>query len=244
MDEQTAYLAGFFDGEGSIQITKTGNSHSLQVSISQLDPRPLIMCMEKWGGSIRRQPDKRGFRTLVIWIVAARKALRALEDMRPLLIVKAAQADLAIEFQSLRDSWVDKGAELARRDDLRARIKQLKQEIYDEIELPLGIRGPRQSSPRRLEQKARPSKPKPPKKHRVKVAVPVRSTGYDRKKKPSREALVEAYADHGATEAARVFGVSRQTLYNWLDSYDIPRAGRTPESEVRRVQALRQAWKA
>jgi hypothetical protein len=45
--------------------------------------------------------------------------------------------------------------------------------------------------------------------------------------------------DHGLGHAAREYGVSRQTIVNWLVRYDIPRMGRTEESEMRRIAALR-----
>lgn len=52
------------------------------------------------------------------------------------------------------------------------------------------------------------------------------------------------YTDHGLSETAREYGVSRQTILNWLDRYGIPRQGRTPASEARRKAAVAASWKS
>lgn len=247
MDEELAYLAGFFDGEGSISIIKTKNGHSLVLSVSQLNPVPLIRLQARFGGSVHRQPDRRGNRSMVVWTTAARRGLAALETLRPYLLVKADEAHVGIDFQANRDGWTDKTAELERRDRLHARLKELKQRSYDEVELPPTVKAPRMSSPRHLVRPekmwAKPKAPKPPKKVRVKKA-PVRSTGYDRSKKPSKEMLAEVYADIGLSLTAMNYGVSRQTIVTWLKAYDIPRQGRTAASEERRHRAVAASWRS
>ena len=67
-------------------------------------------------------------------------------------------------------------------------------------------------------------------------------TGYDRSKKPDAMMLGDLYGECGVNATARYFGVSRQTIYNWLDGYGIERTGRTPASEARRIAATRAAW--
>jgi hypothetical protein len=245
---ELAYLAGFFDGEGSISIIKTKAGHSLVLSVSQLNPEPLVLFQRHFGGSLHRQPDRRGNRAMIVWTTAARRALLALVELRPLLLVKADEADLGIEFQGERDDWTDRVVEIARRDDLRMRIKAMKQRTYDHIELPPTVRQPRLSSPRHLVTKTW-AKPKPPKRQRVKIATPVRSTHREGRPRageiihPSREDLVQVYANLGIVETARHYGVSRQSIYNWLDRYEIPRTGRTEASEARRVAALQGVWR-
>jgi transposase len=79
--------------------------------------------------------------------------------------------------------------------------------------------------------------------HRVKVAVQPKSTGYDRGKKPDETMLADLYRECGVNATARYFGVSRQTVYNWLDGYGIPRTGRTEGSERRRLVAVASTWR-
>ena len=245
MDTELAYLAGFFDGEGCISISKrsrTAHGYGLMVSVSQLNPEPLLVLRKRFGGSISRSKDKRGFRTLVVWTIGARLALAALEEMRPYLSVKADEADVALEFQRGIDTWTDKAAETERRALLSEKLQEMKQRTYDHIVIPPVEHAKRTSSPRRLEPVGtRPSKPKPPKKVRVK-RVPVKSTGYDRSKKPDETMLADLYRECGPNATARYFGVSRQTIYNWLDGYGISRNGRTPESEARRRDAVGASW--
>lgn len=100
-----AYAAGFFDGEGSIQLMapnkKFGTHIRLKVEISQVDPRPLLWLSERFGGPVR-QSDKRsvGTRRRIVyrWYLCGRNALGFLALVRPHLIVKADQADLAHSF--------------------------------------------------------------------------------------------------------------------------------------------------
>ena len=90
----------------------------------------------------------------------------------------------------------------------------------------------------------KPKPPKPPKAHRVKVAQPIKSTGYKRRVFDDADIgiLRGIYTDHGLAETAREYGVSRQTVVNWLDRYDIAKQGRTAESEKRRAAAVAASW--
>ena len=239
---ELAYLAGFFDGEGSISIIKTKAGHSLVLSVSQLNPEPLMLLQKQFGGSLHRQPDRRGNRAMIVWATAARRALMALHQLRPFLRVKADEADLGIAFQGLRDDWTDKATEIDRREMLRLSLQELKRRTYDHIELPPTVRQPRMSSPRHLVTKTW-AKPKPPKKHRVKVAAPIKGTR-PRGARPVENELAFAYTAMGLAATARHYGVSRQTILNWLNAYDIPKQGRTEASEARRREALRAIWQA
>lgn len=106
----TEYAAGFFDGEGSINIVRSKNSsngrvhHALAVSVSQVRREPLDMLVEKYGGTVtttRCQPDK-NWRPAHRWNIRSQQAENFLRDIRPHLIVKAAEADIALEFRSIK----------------------------------------------------------------------------------------------------------------------------------------------
>lgn len=102
-----AYLGGFVDGEGSIAVgINNGNGgrkrYYLRFSVHQLDPAPLLILESLFGGSVRNHTNRSGnSRPIWEWVVVSEKARVAIETLRPYLIVKAAQADVALEFQSL-----------------------------------------------------------------------------------------------------------------------------------------------
>lgn len=97
------YIAGFFDGEGSVSIAfrqpqggwRVSPSYVLQVAIAQIDPRPLIAIQERYGGRIYHSGV--GRRTWA-WNVSARKARPFLEAVLPYLIVKRRDAEIGLAF--------------------------------------------------------------------------------------------------------------------------------------------------
>jgi hypothetical protein len=96
------YAAGFFDGEGSINIKnparKTG--YRLVVAAAQTAIEPLEWLKERWGGSVRIRRKRSRRRPAWEWSATSSLALRFLEHVYPLLIVKKDQAAIAIDFQS------------------------------------------------------------------------------------------------------------------------------------------------
>jgi hypothetical protein len=108
-DRERAYAAGFFDGEGCITISMrrarrgAKEHHTLLVSVSQCDLRPLNWLRERFGGSISPSNSKiakaRGYRQAYRLCLAGAKADRFLSEIQPFAIVKREQIDLAIEFR-------------------------------------------------------------------------------------------------------------------------------------------------
>ncbi len=95
-----AYAAGFFDGEGCIQIQPnyTKGRHeimSVRIVIAQNDPAPLHWIAGKFGGRVTRPASWVCWR----WDASAAVAMKFLHLVRPFLIVKAKQADLAFAFE-------------------------------------------------------------------------------------------------------------------------------------------------
>lgn len=151
MDDITlAYLAGFVDGEGSIAIgisrqrTSKGGKLKrrwyLRFSVHQLDPRPLRMLLGRFGGSLRqhgykKMPEKR---RLYEWVASSDMAYRAIKELRPYLVVKDQEADLAIRFQeTLVTRNLPRRAPLseeeqAMRESLYLGLRALKKRLYDE----------------------------------------------------------------------------------------------------------------
>ena len=94
------YKAGFFDGEGSVSISTTGN---IQVAIAQKDPFILYKFAEEYGGSVHLKSKK--FSTGYSWrLCGAEKIKKFLEDIQPEVIVKKEDVRLGLEIVKLINS--------------------------------------------------------------------------------------------------------------------------------------------
>ena len=110
-DTQIAYAAGFFDGEGYIGIcgSQSRGSLCLEIDVTQVDPRPLQFLAEHFGGKIKQRvrskyTSTRNSRPSFLWRLHAKDAVMFLELIYPYLIHKRDQADLAFQFQRIRDT--------------------------------------------------------------------------------------------------------------------------------------------
>lgn len=83
--ERIAYLAGFFDGEGRIRISKhsTRSSYMLKLQCCQATPYPLDMYVDEFGGTVahsvvlyRGQP-----KNYYHWQASSKSAENALNKM-------------------------------------------------------------------------------------------------------------------------------------------------------------------
>lgn len=101
-----AYAAGFFDGEGNIDIRyrKTGGGKyqrfELRITVVQIDRRPLELMQDKWGGSIARRKQN----TCSQWVASGRQAATFLHDVFDFLIVKREEAEVALAFYAFAAS--------------------------------------------------------------------------------------------------------------------------------------------
>jgi hypothetical protein len=105
---ETAYAAGFFDGEGYVGIQMrvgtrcAGPVYQMRVAAYQDDPRPLRAIAERWGGPVRVRKTPRLRRIAYRWLATGPTAAGFLRDVLPFLIVKKEQAMVALEFQASR----------------------------------------------------------------------------------------------------------------------------------------------
>ena len=105
-DSDRAYAAGFFDGEGCIVIafpkkSKSGRRyHRLDVAVAQVDPRPLRWLLDLYGGRLDTPTPREKGRPVWHWRLNGPTAEAFLRSVRPYLIVKAEQADVAFEFRA------------------------------------------------------------------------------------------------------------------------------------------------
>ena len=108
--EAVCYAAGFFDGEGSIDIRYECKAHKngkryerfyLRVCVVQIVREPLDMLVSLWGGSISRRAN--GVHT---WVATTASAAAFLRDVSPYLVVKKLEAQIGIELQATMRSGV------------------------------------------------------------------------------------------------------------------------------------------
>ncbi len=116
----TAYVAGFFDGEGSISIKNTGKntSYRLSISIGQRRPEPLFMIQSRWGGSIgKREIGKREANNFSTLLMFSKQAVSFIKDIYPYLVVKRKQAEIAIKFQEGKENTGRRGMSIGRKEE-------------------------------------------------------------------------------------------------------------------------------
>lgn len=136
--EDLAYLAGFFDGEGCISFhrkaTKNGWRYSLEISVAQINPEPIKMFTEVFGFGYRSRWFNSNQRLQFEWRTFGSNASKVLKLLMPYLKVKREEALLAIEFQELPQKSgkkrVTTDEERNEREILVKQISQLKKREY------------------------------------------------------------------------------------------------------------------
>ena len=134
--EGSIWAAGFFDGEGSINIVRqkqqaTGKAyHALIVGVSQVDPRPLLYLQEMYGGNLRiRKSRQDKWRDAWIWTCRSQQAEDFLRSVLPYLKVKDAEARIALEFRSIKFKRGNGGGNellVEQREILKKRLESLR----------------------------------------------------------------------------------------------------------------------
>src|SRR5262245_22759527 len=134
--EDSIWAAGFMDGEGCITVRHaTSNlkhgaksaSIFASVTCSQAEPHGgpvMLWFQERWGGSLRSKPERKGnAQRAWEWCIVGQQAYAFLDDVRPWLRVKGAQADNALLIRSLRKGRGRGNALTAEDRRARAEIK-------------------------------------------------------------------------------------------------------------------------
>jgi len=102
--EQLAYIAGLFDGEGCVHIggRRQNSSYNLEVSLSNTNRDVLFWIQSIFGGYIKEQKKAKEYHTQCYnWRIVSNQAVLFLESIYPYMRIKLNQADGAIAFQSL-----------------------------------------------------------------------------------------------------------------------------------------------
>lgn len=105
------YLAGLLDGEGHISIMfkarsgarrGTGNQCYILVSLTMVDRQAIDAAAERFGGAVYHlKQESERWKRAYRWMATGARAEAVLKAVRPHLLVKQPQADLALEFREV-----------------------------------------------------------------------------------------------------------------------------------------------
>ena len=128
-ESDLVYLAGFFDGEGSLGMY--GRNLKLDVKVCGIDERPIRRFYEVFGfGTFRVQQRKtRTLRPVWEWSCSGSWALMFLTTMLPHLLVKRAQAQEALRLRLVRRGVRIGADDLSSRREIAQRLVAMKKEM-------------------------------------------------------------------------------------------------------------------
>jgi hypothetical protein len=121
------YIAGFFDGEGSISINAGGRS---SVAITQKNPSVLYLIQSRFGGNVYQKTKK--FNECFHWRISGKEeVIRFLEKMLPICVCKKQEIELGLEAAKLVRTNNNgccplTSEEHAQRLSIRARMQELR----------------------------------------------------------------------------------------------------------------------
>lgn len=137
-DLELAYLAGFFDGEGSITILRNNYNRSarrgnprydLCVRISNQYLSILLECQKEFGGSIGGSQKCNAF----YWSISSIKAYNFLVIIEPFIKIKKPQLELAKAFQEMKSRRISRVAltedELNLYEQFQLAMKELNHQV-------------------------------------------------------------------------------------------------------------------
>lgn len=130
-----ARAAGWVDGEGSIYLRRFMNRNGinpcycLKVNVSNNDPRIIKWLSALWGGSTYTRLGAKSKYQHFAWSIECAQAGAFLKDIRPYLIIKQDQADLAIKFQDKRSA--ERGHT---RGGVPSHLSQEREDIFRELQ--------------------------------------------------------------------------------------------------------------
>lgn len=102
MSVSDQYIAGLFDGEGTLRISYNGKQYQLLASLGMTDRRPIDALSNRFGGWIETRSNAgTNWKAVFIWRASSKGALLLIEAIGPYLLVKNEQVRVALEFQKL-----------------------------------------------------------------------------------------------------------------------------------------------
>ena len=137
-----AYLAGLIDADGCIYLDKFRNQRKkenfhyvLRLRIAMTDIEAIIWCKDFFGGNYRPYnfSNYSTHRKIqYIWSLNGKNAVDVLEEVRPFLLVKYRQADIAQEFANTKFNNCKRGRQ-GRFHCMPAAIRQEKERLCREM---------------------------------------------------------------------------------------------------------------
>jgi len=116
-ETEIAYLAGLFDGEGSVVIVWVGRQLALygglRIAIEMTTPEPLRFAQRIFGGKIYVTERYSPHKPLSHWSLCGAKASVFLRAVEPYLIVKHEKTNLALSFLAYGRTQSPRKRELA-----------------------------------------------------------------------------------------------------------------------------------
>jgi len=132
---ELGWAAGAVDGEGCIAIRTSRSVRSqrlqygLYVAVSNTDPRMPSRLAEMFGGNVVLKDARHRQRPIYEWRVFSSKAALILQELRPYLVIKGEQADIAIAFAAtLKRTGAHSQEVREAREQMRRKISVLKTE--------------------------------------------------------------------------------------------------------------------
>lgn len=135
-DEQLVpYLAGFFDGEGTISLVfnKKGYFHNLVVAVSQNESGVLELFKARFGGSIYAQKWHKADRAFYSCQATSNPTkTQVLQTLSAYLVVKKREAEIGLAFleTNVKSKWKFTGESkiewFVKRESMRAEMKRIK----------------------------------------------------------------------------------------------------------------------
>jgi len=102
--ETISYIAGLFDGEGSINILRHKNYFSLTAAIGLTHKSTIDWLSSIIGGHIRiSKKSNKKHRTQYHWTVCSNQAAKFLRTIEPYLIIKRKECRVALRFQNIME---------------------------------------------------------------------------------------------------------------------------------------------
>ncbi len=134
-----AYAAGLFDGEGyitiSVQKRRIGESMQVVAGIAMTDPSAIVLMAELFGGSLFKggaRPNPR-HKPLHSWNISSQNAYTFLKTVRPFLLIKSEEADIALEFQRNINEWNHKLGNRYRLSPKREEVFAYRRHLADRL---------------------------------------------------------------------------------------------------------------
>jgi len=131
-EEEAKVLAMLIDTEGTICATESHGTVYFTIRVGMSGWIPPLM-VHIWGGKITKRFNKKTKNWHYTWIISPNSRRPFLEEIKPYLLQKQEQADLALKMCDVKDQKPDGYRE--RLEELRRNISMLNHKRVPEIDL-------------------------------------------------------------------------------------------------------------